>query len=266
MLKYLNLLLVPMLLTGFSFDESSIQGQVGYRRDQLHIGATDYNATLEFNRINVIEGGLIARVTTDTNVYVEAEGNYGGILNHHSTKGHAYDASIAFGYPFYTCYFNAIPLVGYAIQEDSLRMHNFGQEEGQRIKGRTWQRWTGAWIGLQLDQTFGDWEVLLRGEYHFAKVDGLYSTRIPTKRTLRNSFDQNDASGVKAKLGVKYLLTNCVKVGVDATYARFSAHDASAHLTVPTEVNGKTVYERFRDHTHTSLTSYGIRGVVEYTF
>lgn len=263
MLKYFNLLLIPMLLSGFCLDYQSVQGQVGYRRDQINVlGA-------KFNKINIVETGLQYKAEA-YNLYAEVEGNYGWILNHHSSNGSTYDASGALGYHFDTCYLTVTPLIGYASQQDRIRMHNLASQEvngeNEHLKGTLKQRWEGAWIGLELARSLCNWDFSLRGEYHFANLRSYVRFHFADEFEFSGHANKNLADGYKVKLGAKYQISSCINLGLVGTYSRFSTHRAHSygHLFV---ANNIPSFVTFKTSKGTStLNSYDIKAVIEYLF
>lgn len=263
MLKYLNLLLIPMLLSGFCLDYQSAQGQVGYRRDQINLVGT------KFNKINIVETGLVYKAQA-YNIYAEVEGNYGWILTHHSSNGSTYDASGALGYNFDTCYLTVTPLIGYAVQQDRIKMHNLESMEvggeKEHLKGILKQKWEGVWLGLQLSRSFCKFDLSLRGEYHFANLRSYTRFHFADLFEFSAHANKNNANGVKVKLGATYPINCCFNIGLLATYSRFYTHRTHAYGHVFVANNDPDTVTFKTSRGTSTLESYDIKAVIEYLF
>jgi len=279
--------------------------EAGYRRDNIEwkqrLPSDDphFSSSQKFKDLDIFQIGLRGRTTVGCNFYVRGNAYWGWILDgdyerhtervfdggsyfsdnfrgglsdrFRSTIDDKYVFGIggAVGYPFYFCDCTMVvaPVIGYAFDEQNVRLDDegvdfgsygsgFGFDNGEHCCRHTFiSRWYGPFVGVDFDwrpwnSCFDLWAEL---EYHWGHFRG--------KRSNFDEFGNNhnrsshNADAWKIALGIDYDFNSCWTAGLSFEYQDWSA---SRHHRWDNNFSDNSSSDRPRVRQNNDWRSYAI--------
>jgi len=248
--------------------------EAGYRRDNIRwrertpTRNPTETTSLKFKDLDIFQLGLQGRTTLGYNFYLRANAYWGWILDgdfendvkkftnngydNYESNGRVgqtfssrtvvddrfvYGAGAAIGYPFFFCDCTTIvaPVIGYAFDEQSVRLDNegidFGSEgyycesignNNQCCRQTFNSRWYGPFVGVDFNyRPYNEcWNFFVDLEYHWGSFRGRRSGEDENGRNVRS----HEARGWVVGAGAEYDVYNCWVVGVDVKIQDWSAN------------------------------------------
>jgi opacity protein-like surface antigen len=275
LVNFLMTFLVGSSLSYVNADTAQINFEAGYRRDNIRFRVEApscdplFETTTRFKELDIFQIGVCAKTHLCYNLYGRASANWGWILEgdleetskifvnipgisgegnfEHRNRDrnivdgrYVVDLDVAVGYPFYfcDCSIALAPVVGYAFNEQNVRVEDAASESFAIVDGLFVQnsggcccdskfisRWFGPFVGLDFQYRACDSiNLYAQLEYHWARFHGRrqahsgFEISDEYRRTSRNGY------GWAFKLGLEYEMCDEWTVGLSASWKDFRVH------------------------------------------
>ncbi len=283
MRKWLTFLMTLLVGASASYvnaaaNNSEVNFEAGYRQDNLSwkykIPASFplLETSRRFKDLDIFQIGVNAKTWLACNFYARASADFGWVLDGNFRESislraisgssieefganyshndvvddrYVYDLNIAVGYPFYfcNCSMSVAPVVGYAFNEQNLRLRRndtfFGGDDSSPFIGsgdnccehKFVNRWYGPFIGIDFDyRPCGEcWNLYAAFEYHWAFFKG--RSNFGDGFDCENSRHSDDGHGIVFNIGAEYQFCECWLVGLDVKFQDFGA-SRNKHLDI----------------------------------